>query len=85
MKHMYNNEIPQSFSPSQSLWFNEMDTSPPTPSTNLEQQQQAFHGHAGQTFDQPFVPQDLWQMPMTFEWDWADVTGQLPWDGQSAL
>ncbi len=27
------------------------------------------------TFQQPFVPQDLWQMPMTFEWDWADMTG----------
>lgn len=27
------------------------------------------------TFQQPFVPQDLWQMPMTIEWDWADMTG----------
>lgn len=27
------------------------------------------------TFQQPFVPQDLWQMPMTLEWDWADMTG----------
>jgi hypothetical protein len=28
-------------------------------------------------FDQPFnnVPQDLWKMPMTLEWDWADMTG----------
>ena len=25
------------------------------------------------SFQQPFVPQDLWQMPMTLEWDWADV------------
>lgn len=24
------------------------------------------------SFQQPFLPQDLWQMPMTFEWDWAD-------------
>ncbi|EGP88277.1 uncharacterized protein MYCGRDRAFT_10667, partial [Zymoseptoria tritici IPO323] len=23
-------------------------------------------------FQQPFVPQDLWQMPMTLEWDWAE-------------
>jgi hypothetical protein len=23
----------------------------------------------------PFVPQDLWQMPMSLEWDWADMTG----------
>lgn len=25
-------------------------------------------------FQQPFVPQDLWQMPMTLEWDWANMT-----------
>lgn len=30
-------------------------------------------------FQQPFVPQDLWQMPMTLEWDWADFsTVNLP-------
>ncbi len=27
------------------------------------------------SFQQPFVPPDLWQMPMTLEWDWADMTG----------
>jgi len=27
------------------------------------------------SFQQPFVPQDLWQMPMTLEYDWADLTG----------
>ncbi|MCJ1351462.1 MAG: hypothetical protein MMC33_001446 [Icmadophila ericetorum] len=27
------------------------------------------------SFQQPFVPQDLWQMPMTLEWDWADMNG----------
>lgn len=28
-------------------------------------------------FDQNLnnVPQDLWRMPMTLEWDWADMTG----------
>ncbi|KAF2125677.1 hypothetical protein P153DRAFT_369691 [Dothidotthia symphoricarpi CBS 119687] len=28
-------------------------------------------------FDQTYnnVPQDLWKMPMTLEWDWADMTG----------
>jgi hypothetical protein len=26
----------------------------------------------GGQFQQPFLPQDLWQMPMTFEWDWGD-------------
>lgn len=25
------------------------------------------------SYQQPFVPQDLWQMPMTLEWDWADM------------
>jgi hypothetical protein len=29
------------------------------------------------SFQQPFVPQDLWQMPMTLEWDWADMTGGI--------
>lgn len=24
-------------------------------------------------FQQPIIPQDLWQMPMTLEWDWADM------------
>ncbi|KAL9605287.1 MAG: hypothetical protein Q9179_001535 [Wetmoreana sp. 5 TL-2023] len=25
------------------------------------------------SFQQPFVPQDLWQIPQTVEWDWADM------------
>ncbi|KAJ5628921.1 hypothetical protein N7490_011149 [Penicillium lividum] len=29
-------------------------------------------------FQQPFVPQDLWQMPMTLEWDWADMSSNFP-------
>lgn len=29
------------------------------------------------SFQQPFVPHDLWQMPMTLEWDWADMTGAV--------
>lgn len=29
----------------------------------------------GGPFQQPFVPQDLWQMPMTLEWDWAEGLG----------
>lgn len=36
------------------------------------------------TFQQPFVPPDLWQMPMTLEWDWADMTGG-PYPGFEAL
>lgn len=27
------------------------------------------------SFQQPFVPQDLWSMPMTFEWDWGAMDG----------
>ncbi|KKZ61700.1 hypothetical protein EMCG_03729 [[Emmonsia] crescens] len=30
------------------------------------------------SFQQPFVPQELWQMPMTLEWDWADVPSSFP-------
>jgi len=30
------------------------------------------------SFQQPFVPQDLWQMPMTIEWDWADMSTNFP-------
>lgn len=34
-------------------------------------------GAFGTSFQHPFVPQDLWQMPMTFEWDmWTDLNGQ---------
>ena len=39
------------------------------------------------SFQQPFVPQDLWQMPMTLEWDWADISannGYPPLEGQQA-
>ncbi|KAL9085282.1 MAG: hypothetical protein Q9159_004791 [Coniocarpon cinnabarinum] len=25
------------------------------------------------SFQQPFVPQDFWSMPMTFEWDWSTL------------
>ncbi|KAL9053645.1 MAG: hypothetical protein Q9206_003857 [Seirophora lacunosa] len=37
-----------------------------------------FSGDNGSPFDmgsfqQPFVPQDFWQMPQTLEWDWADM------------
>lgn len=44
-----------------------------------ELQQQQLEGLSGppfnsDSFQQPFVPQDLWQMPMTLEWDWADMT-----------
>lgn len=40
------------------------------------------------SFQQPFVPQDLWQMPMTLEWDMAqlgDVNGFATFDPGQAL
>ena len=42
----------------------------------------------GNTFTYPFIPQDLWQMPMTLEWDWADMTassGYGVFDGSGGL
>lgn len=41
-------------------------------STNGNSMDSPFNSNS---FQQPFVPQDLWQMPMTLEWDWADMTG----------
>ncbi|KAI4177077.1 MAG: hypothetical protein LQ343_000559 [Gyalolechia ehrenbergii] len=37
------------------------------------------------SFQQPFVPQDLWQMPQTLEWDWADMNnmGFPAFDGET--
>jgi hypothetical protein len=68
----------QPFSPTQSLsWLNEIESNPGTPGSI----DHTLPSMAGNSFEQPFVPQDLWQMPMTFGWDWADVTGQMPWDG----
>lgn len=29
-------------------------------------------------FQPPFVPQDLWQMPMSFDFDWQDLTAGYP-------
>jgi hypothetical protein len=36
--------------------------SPPMPNPNA-------------TSYQPLLPQDLWQMPMSFDWDWAEMSG----------
>lgn len=29
----------------------------------------------GPAFQQPLLPQDLWQLPMTLDWDWAEMSG----------
>lgn len=44
-------------------YSNSMDTTPPSSMFDPN------------TFQQPFVPQDLWQMPMTLEWDLANMSG----------
>ncbi|KAL9016186.1 MAG: hypothetical protein Q9185_006459 [Variospora sp. 1 TL-2023] len=38
------------------------------------------------SFQQPFVPQDFWQMPQTLEWDWADMnyTGMPAFNNEDA-
>jgi len=28
----------------------------------------------GNAFQHPFMPQDMWQMPMNLEWDWTDLS-----------
>lgn len=51
------------------------DTSPRMAYTNVPNdgtQLDSSLNLSGGAFQQPFVPQDLWAMPMTFEWDWAD-------------
>jgi hypothetical protein len=30
------------------------------------------------SFEQPLIPQDLWQMPVAIEWDWADMSTNFP-------
>lgn len=77
---MFGGDLSQPFPPANSLsWFNDIGSAPSTPS--IEHNMPLLTGNS---FEQPFVPQDLWQMPMTFEWDWADVSGQLPWDGSNS-
>jgi hypothetical protein len=79
---MFGGDLAPPFSPANSLsWFNDMGSTPSTPSLEHTPNMPLLTGNA---FEQPFLPQDLWQMPMTFEWDWADVSGQIPpWDGSN--
>ncbi|KAI4114300.1 MAG: hypothetical protein LQ345_004896 [Seirophora villosa] len=59
---------------------------PPASTSDIDYPQ--FSGDIGSPFDmgsfqQPFVPQDFWQMPQTLEWDWADMnyTGMPTFNG----
>jgi hypothetical protein len=73
-------DMPQLYTQDNSIqWLNDMEQ-PSMASTNLDNLS-SFPMVSANSFEQPFVPQDLWQMPMTFEWDWADVNGQVPWEG----
>lgn len=50
---------------------------------NMDGQQYGSDSFNMGSFQQPFVPQDLWQMPMTLEWDMAqlgDVNGYAAFD-----
>ncbi|KAI7129804.1 hypothetical protein KC324_g17143 [Hortaea werneckii] len=58
------------------------DVFPPNPANNVDSLMPGDMNGMGQdlggiggSFQQPFVPQDLWQMPMTLEWDWAEGLG----------
>ncbi|RPA99789.1 hypothetical protein L873DRAFT_1806323 [Choiromyces venosus 120613-1] len=67
-------------------WLSEMPT--PNPTQNFPVSPSPSHNTlpppiSSSSFQQPFVPQDLWQMPMTFEWDWADVSTNMAWSEQS--
>ena len=53
---------------------------PDFPTTQAEFQQQYGNGQGlgpnmENGFPQQFVPQDLWQLPMNLDWDWADMAG----------
>ena len=75
--------IPANFNPSPGDFSNLISPSQAvSPNFDLSSMQHPFSSdgspllNAG-SFQQPFVPQDLWQMPMTLEWDWADMTSDM--------
>ncbi|KAG0640446.1 fungal-specific transcription factor domain-containing protein [Tuber brumale] len=79
-------EFGTTFSPTNPMsWMNEMGN--PNPAQNFPLSPSPSHNPlpplmSSSSFQQPFVPQDLWQMPMTFEWDWADVSMNMAWTEQ---
>ena len=69
----------QAFSSSHSLsWPSDLPGTPPP----LDP---ALVSLADNSFELPLVPHDIWQMPMTFEWEWPDVNGQLLWEGGNPI
>lgn len=73
-----------SVAPPQENMFTPDNSFPPAtfPQDNFDMQGYGAMGQMNSeiagSFQQPFVPQDLWQMPMTLEWDWADFFGAGP-------
>lgn len=47
--------------------FGQLDTVPPPPLQSPPTQ--------GLGFQQPLIPQDLYALPMSFDWDWAEMSG----------
>ena len=87
--------LPLDFNPSPSSAMFQSLMSPPTTSSlspNFSGDMQLHYNPSDGpsplnvgSFQQPFVPQDLWQMPMTLEWDWADMTSNgFAYDGSDA-
>ena len=62
------NDFPNMMGPTNGL--------PDFPNSTMEGQQYSSEQLNVGSFQQPFVPQDLWQMPMTLEWDWAAMSGE---------
>jgi hypothetical protein len=63
-------------SPNWSQEFNGSEYMTPFPEVrNYSNGNEITSPYSANSFQQPFVPQDLWQMPMTLEYDWADLTG----------
>lgn len=55
--------------------FSPQGTSAPDFAMPFDPSNSSLLNGASGSFQQPFVPQDLWQMPMTLEWDWAEGLG----------
>ncbi|KAF2637163.1 hypothetical protein P280DRAFT_483055 [Massarina eburnea CBS 473.64] len=70
------NNAPQYGSPSMASGMIH-NSLPMSTGAEMNGQMGSMNAMAMGNFDQPFnnVAQDLWKMPMTLEWDWADMTG----------
>lgn len=47
--------------------FGQLNNGPPPPLQSPPAQ--------GVGFQQPLIPQDLYSLPMSFDWDWAEMSG----------